>query len=86
MDKFLDWFNKDNTLDPVLKAAIAHFWFIIIHPFEDGNGRIGRAITDMLLARAECSGDRFYSMSSQMLIERKLYYKVLQKRKYFRTT
>ncbi len=79
MDKFLDWFNKDNTLDPVLKAAIAHFWFIIIHPFDDGNGRIGRAITDMLLARAECSGDRFYSMSSQMLIERKLYYKVLQK-------
>lgn len=79
MDKFLDWFNKDNTLDPVLKAAIAHFWFIIIHPFDDGNGRIGRAITDMLLARAECSGDRFYSMSSQMLIECKLYYKVLQK-------
>ena len=79
MDKFLDWFNNDNSLDLVLKAAIAHFWFIIIHPFDDGNGRIGRAITDMLLARAEDSGDRFYSMSSQILIERKQYYEVLQK-------
>lgn len=79
MDKFLDWFNNDTQLDPVLKAAIAHFWFIIIHPFDDGNGRIGRAITDMLLARAESSGERFYSMSSQILIERKRYYKVLQK-------
>jgi Fic family protein len=79
MDKFLDWFNNDNKLDPVLKAAIAHFWFIIIHPFDDGNGRIGRAITDMLLARAENSGERFYSMSSQILIERKRYYEILQK-------
>ncbi len=79
MDKFLDWFNNDNSLDPVLKAAIAHFWFIIIHPFDDGNGRIGRAITDMLLARAEGSRERFYSMSSQILAERKRYYEVLQK-------
>lgn len=79
MDKFLDWFNNDNQLDPVLKAAIAHFWFIIIHPFDDGNGRIGRAITDMLLARAEGSGERFYSMSSQILAERKRYYEILQK-------
>ncbi|TVQ15023.1 MAG: Fic family protein [Balneolaceae bacterium] len=79
MEKFLDWFNTDNSLDPVLKAAIAHFWFIIIHPFDDGNGRIGRAITDMLLARAEGSGERFYSMSSQILAERKRYYEVLQK-------
>lgn len=79
MDKFLDWFNNDNCLDLVLKAAIAHFWFIIIHPFDDGNGRIGRAISDMLLARAEDSGERFYSMSSQILIERKQYYEVLQK-------
>ena len=79
MDKFLDWLNKENRLDPVLKAAIAHFWFIIIHPFDDGNGRIGRAITDMLLARAEGSGERFYSMSSQVLAERKRYYEVLQK-------
>lgn len=79
MKKFLRWFNNDNTLDLVLKAAIAHFWFIIIHPFDDGNGRIGRAITDMLLARAEGSGERFYSMSSQILEERKKYYAVLQK-------
>lgn len=79
MDKFLDWFNHENQLDKVTKAAIAHFWFIIIHPFDDGNGRIGRAITDMLLARAESSGERFYSMSSQILIERKRYYEVLQK-------
>ncbi len=79
MGKFLDWFNNDNSLDSVLKAAIAHFWFIIIHPFDDGNGRIGRAITDMLLARAEGSGERFYSMSNQILIERKRYYDVLQK-------
>lgn len=78
MDKFLDWFNNEKQLDPVLKAAIAHFWFIIIHPFDDGNGRIARAITDMLLARAENSGERFYSMSSQILIERKRYYEVLQ--------
>ncbi|TVQ49081.1 MAG: Fic family protein [Saprospirales bacterium] len=79
MNKFLNWFNNDNKLDPVIKAAIAHFWFIIIHPFDDGNGRIGRAITDMLLARAESSGERFYSMSSQILIERKRYYEILQK-------
>lgn len=79
MEKFLDWINNENCLDPVLKAAIAHFWFIIIHPFDDGNGRIGRAITEMLLARAEGSGERFYSMSSQILIERKRYYEVLQK-------
>jgi len=79
MDKFLDWFNNENRLDPVLKAAIAHFWFIIIHPFDDGNGRIGRALTDMLLACAEGSGERFYSMSGQILAEHKRYYEVLQK-------
>jgi Fic family protein len=79
MNKFLEWINNNNSLDPVLKAAIAHFWFIIIHPFDDGNGRIARAISDMLLARAEKSTDRFYSMSSQILIERKQYYEVLQK-------
>ncbi len=79
MDRFLDWFNNENSLDPVLKAAIAHFWFIIIHPFDDGNGRIGRALTDMLLACSEGSGERFYSMSGQILAERKRYYEVLQK-------
>jgi Fic family protein len=79
MDKFLDWFNKTSNTDPVIKAAIAHFWFIIIHPFDDGNGRIARALTDMLLARSENSPERFYSMSSQILVERKKYYEVLQK-------
>lgn len=79
MDKFLNWFNNDHQLDLVLKAAIAHFWFIIIHPFDDGNGRISRALSDMLLAKAESSGERFYSMSSQILEERKRYYQVLQK-------
>ena len=82
MDRFLDWFNNEKGLDPVLKAAIAHLWFVIIHPFDDGNGRIGRAITDMLLACAEGSGERFYSMSSQILAERKIYYEVLQKVQY----
>jgi Fic family protein len=82
MDKFLTWFNHDHQLDPVLIAAIAHFWFIIIHPFDDGNGRMGRAITNMMLARAENSGERFYSMSSQILIERKRYYEILQKVQY----
>ncbi len=79
MDKLINWFNNDTTLDPVLKAAIAHFWFIIIHPFDDGNGRIARAISDMLLARSENSGERFYSMSNQILAERKRYYEILQK-------
>jgi len=79
MDRFLEWYNQDEKLDPVFKAAIAHFWFIIIHPFDDGNGRVGRAIADMLLSRAEKSGERLYSMSSQILIERKRYYEVLQK-------
>ncbi|MFV0484343.1 MAG: Fic family protein [Bacteroidales bacterium] len=79
MDVFLHWLNNNDSLDLVLKAAIAHFWFIIIHPFDDGNGRIARAITDMLLARAEDSGERFYSMSKQILAERKQYYEVLQR-------
>jgi Fic family protein len=79
MDNFLEWFNAENGIDNVLKAAIAHFWFIIIHPFVDGNGRIARALTDQLLARSENSGERFYSMSSQILIERKRYYEILQK-------
>jgi Fic family protein len=82
MDTFIHWFNHENSLDPVLKAGIAHFWFIIIHPFDDGNGRIARALTDMLLARAEGSGERFYSMSNQILFERKRYYEVLQQTQY----
>jgi Fic family protein len=78
MDIFLTWLNNEINIDAVLKAAIAHFWFIIIHPFDDGNGRIARAISDMLLARSEGSSKRFYSLSNQILIEKKSYYKVLQ--------
>ncbi|MCP4550893.1 MAG: Fic family protein, partial [Bacteroidetes bacterium] len=78
MDSFLDWFNGESKIDAVLKAAIAHFWFIIIHPFDDGNGRIARAITDMLLARSENSPQRFYSLSNQILTEKKVYYEILQ--------
>ena len=74
MNTFLDWLNAENRVDPVLKAGIAHFWFVTIHPFEDGNGRIGRAIADMALARADGAAERFYSMSSQIEIERKMYY------------
>lgn len=79
MDIFLHWFNNNSTIDAVLKAAIAHFWFIIIHPFDDGNGRIARALSDLMLARADGSPNRYYSMSSQILIERKQYYAILQK-------
>jgi Fic family protein len=75
---FLDWFNQPNALDPVLKAGIAHFWFVTIHPFEDGNGRIARAIADMALARADATADRFYSLSSQIEAERKSYYEHLE--------
>lgn len=79
MGKFLAWFDSDEQEDPLLKAAIAHLWFVTIHPFEDGNGRIGRAIAEMCLARSDGSAQRFYSMSSQILEERKDYYEVLEK-------
>ncbi len=79
MDRFLEWFNNNTKIDLVIKSAIAHFWFIIIHPFDDGNGRIARAISDLLLARSEDSSQRFYSLSNQMLLERKVYYATLQK-------
>ncbi len=79
MNKFLQWFENDNDIDLVLKAAIAHLWFVTIHPFDDGNGRIARAITDMMLARSDKSIRRFYSMSAQIRIERKQYYKNLEK-------
>lgn len=75
---FLEWFNTSHDLDPVLKAALAHLWFVTIHPFEDGNGRIARAITDMQLARADESPQRFYSMSTQIRKERKAYYDILE--------
>lgn len=78
MDKFFQWFNKEPQIDSVLKAAIAHLWFVTIHPFDDGNGRITRALTDMLLARSDKSTQRFYSMSAQIRFERKQYYEVLE--------
>lgn len=79
MESFLKWFEYDEELDLVLKAAIAHLWFITIHPFDDGNGRIARAITDMMLARSDKSTKRFYSMSAQIRVERKQYYEKLEK-------
>lgn len=79
MEKFIDWFNSKTDLDEVIKAAIAHLWFLTIHPFDDGNGRIARVITDMQLARADKSVQRFYSMSTQIREERKGYYEILEK-------
>lgn len=78
MAAFLEWFESDAPIDPVLKAAIAHLWFVTIHPFDDGNGRIARAIADMALARSEKSPQRFYSMSAQIRQERKVYYDLLE--------
>jgi len=79
MDEFLNWVNEKTQIDTVIKSAIAHLWFVTIHPFDDGNGRIARAISDMLLARSDGSSQRFYSMSNQILKERKKYYAALQK-------
>ena len=79
MRAFLEWFNKKAGPDPILKAGIAHFWFVTIHPFEDGNGRIARAIGDMALARADATPNRFYSLSTQIEAERKDYYIQLER-------
>lgn len=78
MKAFLTWFNSKSDLDPVLKSALAHLWFVTIHPFDDGNGRIARAIADMALARSENSAQRFYSMSAQIRQERSAYYDILE--------
>lgn len=78
MTRFVNWFNAEGDLDPVLKAGLAHVWFVTIHPFEDGNGRIARAIADMALARADHTKNRFYSMSSQIEAERREYYEELE--------
>ncbi len=78
MNQFLVWFNN-HEMDLVVKAAIAHLWFVTVHPFEDGNGRIARAISDMLLAQSDKSTQRFYSMSAQIRIERNQYYDILEK-------
>ncbi|GAO42733.1 hypothetical protein FPE01S_01_17510 [Flavihumibacter petaseus NBRC 106054] len=78
MNSFIRWFNEDLTTDPVIKAAITHLWLVTIHPFDDGNGRIARAVTDKQLARADGTSKRFYSMSAQIRKERKEYYAVLE--------
>lgn len=78
MQAFLKWFNGEQAIDPVVKAGLAHFWFVTVHPFEDGNGRIARAIADMALARSENCAQRFYSMSAQIRQERAVYYEMLE--------
>lgn len=78
MRGFLDWFRTDSGMDPVMKAGMAHLWFVSIHPFDDGNGRIARAIADLALARSEGSPQRFYSMSAQIRQERRAYYDILE--------
>jgi Fic family protein len=79
MNGFLDWFNTNTDIDPVMKASLAHLWFVSIHPFDDGNGRIARAIADMALARSENGPQRFYSMSAQIRQERNAYYEILER-------
>ena len=79
MERFIDWVNNNEDIDCVLKAAIAHLWFVSIHPFDDGNGRITRALTDMLLARSEKCSKRFYSMSAEIRVLQKEYYDVLER-------
>jgi len=78
MAAFLKWFEDKDAIDPVLKAGLAHLWFVTIHPFEDGNGRIARAIADLALARSEHSSQRFYSMSAQIKLDHKEYYDILE--------
>ena len=79
MKSFLEWFEGDEKIDPVLRAGLAHLWFVTIHPFDDGNGRIARAIADMALARSENTPQRFYSMSAQIRQERNAYYEILER-------
>lgn len=79
MEQFINWFNNETSLDPIIKAGIAHLWFLTIHPFDDGNGRISRAIADMQLARADQTARRFYSLSAQIGLERAKYYDILEK-------
>ncbi len=76
---FLDWFNRKQEAEGLLRAGLAHLWFVTVHPFDDGNGRVARAIADMTLAQSEGSGQRFYSMSSQIRKERSAYYEILEK-------
>ncbi len=78
MEKFIDWFNSENGMDLFVKAGVAHFWFVTIHPFSDGNGRIARAIADLMLARADKMTQRYYSMSTQIHIDKADYYNILE--------
>jgi Fic family protein len=79
VERFLQWFESPSQTDPVIRAGLAHFWFVTIHPFQDGNGRVSRAIADMALARADGSAMRFYSMSTQIEAEKKQYYQALER-------
>jgi Fic family protein len=79
MSRFINWANESGGADPVLRAALAHLWFVTIHPFDDGNGRIARALADLMLARSERSAQRFYSMSAQIRLERNDYYNILER-------
>ena len=79
MERFISWVNAESEVDEVVKAAIAHFWFVTIHPFDDGNGRMARALTDMMLARSERTSKRFYSMSAEIKLMRSEYYEVLER-------
>ncbi len=79
MQEFMNWFNEEESLDSILKAGISHLWFITLHPFDDGNGRIARAITDMQLSKSDGVNQRFYSMSSRINTEKKSYYTILER-------
>jgi Fic family protein len=79
ISRFIQWANEKNDIPPIIKAGIAHLWFVTIHPFDDGNGRIARAIGDLFLSRADNTPQRFYSLSAQIQHERKAYYKILEK-------
>ncbi len=79
MARFIEWCNAEDGVDPVLRAAVAHFWFVTIHPFEDGNGRLARALADLFLTRADGCPERFYSMSTEIESERKDYYRILER-------
>ena len=78
MEEFLVWFEEKTSIDPIIRAAIAHLYFVTLHPFDDGNGRIARTIADLALARADKMGQRFYSMSAQIRNERRAYYDILE--------
>ena len=79
MDELISWVNSPNNIDPMLKAAVAHLWFVTLHPFDDGNGRITRTLTDMLISRADGLPHRYYSLSAAILTDRKTYYDMLEK-------